>query len=69
MVLSKTDFVNKLISFNRKTTSNKTKYLEAQKYPSSLKKKIIFKRIFSKVEFILQVIMDLETHLFINQQS
>ena len=26
-VLSKTDFVNKLISFNRKTTSNKTKRL------------------------------------------
>ena len=27
-LLSKTDFDNKLISFNRKITSNKTKYLE-----------------------------------------
>ena len=29
--MSKTDFDNKLISFNRKITSNKTKYLEVQK--------------------------------------
>ena len=30
-LVSKTDFDNKLISFNRKITSNKTKYLEVQK--------------------------------------
>ena len=35
----KTDFDNKLTSFNRKTTSNKTKYLEAQKKLNSLKTK------------------------------
>ena len=29
-LVSKTDFDNKLISFNRKITSNKTKYLEVQ---------------------------------------
>ena len=29
--MSKTDFVIKLISFSRKSTSNKTKYLEVQK--------------------------------------
>ena len=30
-LVSKTDFDNKLTSFNRKITSNKTKYLEVQK--------------------------------------
>ena len=30
-VVSKTDFDNKLISFNRKINSSKTKYLEVQK--------------------------------------
>ena len=30
-LVSKTDFDNKLISFNRKVTSNKSKYLEVQK--------------------------------------
>ena len=30
-LVSKTDFDNKLISFNRKNTSNKTKYLEVSK--------------------------------------
>ena len=30
-LVTKTDFDNKLISFNRKITSNKTKYLEVQK--------------------------------------
>ena len=29
-LVRKTDFDNKLISFNRKITSNKTKYLEVQ---------------------------------------
>ena len=35
-LLTKTDFDKKLTSFNRKITSNKTKYLEAQKKINSL---------------------------------
>ena len=35
-LVSKTDFDNKLISFNRKVTSNKTKYLEVQKKLNNL---------------------------------
>ena len=31
--MSKTDFDNKLIRFNRKITSDKTEYLKAQKKP------------------------------------
>ena len=38
-LVNKTDFDNKLISFNRKITSNKTKYLEVQKNLNSLKTK------------------------------
>ena len=34
--MSKTAFDNKLISFNRKLTSNKTKYLEVLKKRNSL---------------------------------
>ena len=34
--MSKTDFYNKLISFNRKITSNENKYLEVQKKLNSL---------------------------------
>ena len=35
-LVSKTNFDNKLISFNRKIISNKTKYLEVQKKLNSL---------------------------------
>ena len=35
-VMSKTDFHSKLITFNRKITSNKPKYLEFQKKLNSL---------------------------------
>ena len=35
-LVNKTDFDNKIISFNRKITSNKTKYLEVQKKLNSL---------------------------------
>ena len=35
-LVNKTDFDNKLLSFNRKITSNKTKYLEVQKKLNSL---------------------------------
>ena len=41
-LVSKTDFYNKLISFNRKITSNKTKYLEVQKKLNCLKTKDFF---------------------------
>ena len=45
-------------------TSNKTKHLEVQKKLYSL---ITKKLCFSTVEFFLQVMMDLKTHLFINK--
>ena len=35
-LVSRTDFDNKLISFHRKITSNKTKYLKVQKNLNSL---------------------------------
>ena len=37
--MNKTDFYNKLTSFNRRITSNKTKYLEVKKKLDSLMKK------------------------------
>ena len=39
--LSKIDFDNKLVSFNRRITSNKTKYLEVKKKLNSQQKIII----------------------------
>ena len=60
-LVTKTDFDNKLTSFNRKIISNKTKYLEVHKNLNSL----ILKDYYA--EFILQVMMDLKTCLFINQ--
>ena len=62
--MNKTGFDNKLISFNRRITSNKTKHLEVQKELNCLITKdynFFLGRIF------LQVMMDLKTHLFINQ--
>ena len=38
-LVSKTDINNRLISFNRKTNSNKTKYLELQRKLNSLTSK------------------------------
>ena len=60
--MNKTDFDKKLTSFNRPSTSSKTKNLEVRKKLYSLITKDF---IFTKVEFILQVMMDLKTHLFI----
>ena len=63
-IVSKTDFDNKLISFNRKVTSNKTKYLEVLKKLNSLASKdynFLFGRRF------FQAMMDIKTILFINQ--
>ena len=65
-LVKKTDFDNKLTSFNRRIASNKPKYLEVQNKLNSLIAKDFFK-IFSYVEFILQVMMDLKTCLIINQ--
>ena len=59
--MSKYDFDNKLISFNKKIIPNKTKYLEFQKKLNSLTTK--------DYNFFLgrwtQVTMDLKTRLFI----
>ena len=63
-LVSKTFFANKLTRFNKQITSNKTKHLEVQNKLNSLITKIGF---FSLVEFILQVMMDLKTRLFVNQ--
>ena len=65
-LVKKTDFDNKLTSFNRRIASNKPKYLEVQNKLNSLITKDFF-LIFSYVEFILQVMMDLKTCLIINQ--
>ena len=63
--MNKTDFDNKLTSFNKRMDSNKTKHLEVQK-----KLNIILARDhnFFLGRIILQVMMDLKTHLLINQQ-
>ena len=61
---NKTNFDNKLASFNRWITSNKTKHLEVQEKLNSLIAKDYY---FFQVEFVLQVMMDLKTNLFINQ--
>ena len=63
-LLSKIDFDNKLINFNKWITSNKTKDLNVQKKRNGL---ITKDYGFSFVEFILQVIMDLKTYLLLNQ--
>ena len=62
--MTKTDFDKKLTSFNRKITSNKTKYLEVQKKLNSL---ITKGYNFFLGRMFLQVMMDLKTRLFINQ--
>ena len=64
--MNKTDFDNKLTSFNKRMNSNKTKHLEVQK-----KLNIILGRDYNFFlgRIILQVLMDLKTHLLINQQS
>ena len=63
--MNKTDFDNKLTSFNKRMDSNKTKHLEVQK-----KLNIILARDhnFFLGRIILQVMTDLKTHLLINQQ-
>ena len=57
-LVTKTDFDNKLISFNKNITSDKTKYLEIL---IGKDVNIFFGRMF------LQVMMDIKTRLLINQ--
>ena len=61
---NKTDFDNKLKSFNRWITSNKMKRSEVQKKLNSL---IMKDYNFFLGRIILQVMMDLKTHMFIKQ--
>ena len=63
-LVNKTDFDNKLTSFNKRITSNKTKYLVIQK---KLDSRITKDYNFFKTEFILQPMMNLKICLFINQ--
>ena len=59
-LVNKADFDNNLTSFNKRITSNKTKYLGVQKKLGSL--------ITKSYNFCFgRIIMDLITHLFINQ--
>ena len=50
-LVSKTDFENKLINFNRKVTSNKTKYLKVQKKLNSLRT-IDYNFVLGRIYFI-----------------
>ena len=63
-LLNKTDFDNKLTSLNKRITLNKIKHFEYQKKLNSLVTKDYN---FFLDRTYLQVIMDLKTHLFINQ--
>ena len=63
-LLTKTDFYNKLTSSNRKSTSNKTIYLEVHKKLNSL---ITNYYNYFLGRIYLQVTMDIKIRLFINQ--
>ena len=63
-LLNKTDFDNKLTSLNKRITLNKIKHFEYQKKLNSVVTKDY--NFFLDRNY-LQVIMDLKTHLFINQ--
>ena len=60
----KSNFDKKRTSFNRKITSNKTKYLEVQNKLNNLTTNYYN---FFLGRMCLQVVMDLKTRLFINQ--
>ena len=64
--MTKNGFDNKLASFNIKITSNKRKCLEVQKKVNSLTTKDYN---FFYAQFILQVMLNLKTRLFINQHQ
>ena len=63
-LVNKTDFDNKLTSFNRRITSNKTKYLEVPKKINSVKTEDYN---LLQAKFILQIIINCKTCLFFNQ--
>ena len=63
-LLNKTNFDNKLTSLNKRITLNKIKHFEYQKKLNSVVTKDYN---FFLDRTYLQVIMDLKTHLFINQ--
>ena len=63
-LVTKTDFDNKLTSYNRRITSNKTKNLEVQKKLNSL---ITNDYSFFLDRIYFTVMMDLKTRLFIKQ--
>ena len=58
-LVNKTDFDNKLASWDRAITSNKTNYLEVQKKLNCL--------ITKDYNLFLRRMMDLKVYLFINQ--
>ena len=58
-LVNKTDFDNKLTSWDRAITSNKTNYLEVQKKLNCL--------ITKDYNLFLRRMMDLKVYLFINQ--
>ena len=62
-LVNKSDFDNKLISFNRKITLNNIKYLEVQKKLNSLTTND-YDFFLSRIYFTSN---DLKTHLFVNQ--
>ena len=64
-LMSKTNFDNKLTSFQRKIKQNKTKSSEIPKKLNSL----ITKYYIFLAKFILQMMMDLKTRWFINQHT
>ena len=69
--VKKTDFDGKRKNLNKKVTLNKTKHVLVENELNKLSKKLNYYQqkiaIFSKVECILQAMMDLKICLFINQ--
>ena len=65
--MNKSEFDNRLPSFNKQITSNKTKHLAVQKKLNSVVTKDYIFIFSSSGEFILQIMMYFKTHLFINQ--
>ena len=63
-LVTKTDFDNKLTSFNKRVTLNSTKHLEVQKKLNSL---ITKDYNFFWVRIYFEVIMNLQTYLLISQ--
>ena len=69
--INKSDFDNKLLSFNEIISSNKTKYVLVEKELNELSENLNYCQqkiiVFSSAEYTLQGMMDLKTCLFINQ--